>query len=131
MERTSARSIIAYYFCSRERFSTAIRMLRETPSIFIYIATEDALLIAPREKGFEGACVAVDAIGGEVRVPHTDNHCIQIRLLEHGNVHLYIHVPRHGLKLGLIALQSLFGKSFGFSGNDEVFESFLDGCAHY
>ena len=58
------------------------------------------------KKGFEGA--------------HTDNHCIQIRLLEHGNVHLYIQVPRHGLKLGLITLQSLFGKSLCLFGNDEV-----------
>ena len=51
---------------------------------------------------------------------HTDNHCIQIRLLEHGNVHLYIQVPRHGLKLGLITLQSLFGKSLCLFENDEV-----------
>ena len=36
-------SIVSYYFCSRERFSTAILILRETPSIFIYFATEDAL----------------------------------------------------------------------------------------
>ena len=47
------------------------------------------------------------------------------------NVHLYIHVPRHGLKLGLIALQGLFCKSFGLFGNDEVGKGFLDGCAHY
>lgn len=94
------------------------------------IEAGNALLIAPREKGFEGACVAVDAIGGEGRVPHTDNHCIQIRLLEHGNVHLYIHVPRHGLKLGLITLQGLICQSFCFAGDNEVFESFLNGCAY-
>ena len=83
------------------------------------------------EKGFEGACITVDAIGGKGRVPHTDYHCIQIRLLEHGNVHLHIHVSCHGLKLGLITLQSLFSKSFGLSGNDEVGKGFLDGCTHY
>ena len=47
------------------------------------------------------------------------------------NVHLDIHVSCHGLKLGLITLQSLFGKSFGLSGNDEVGKGFLDGCTHY
>ena len=52
-------------------------------------------------------------------------------LLEHGNVHLYIHVPRHGLKLGLITLQGLFCKTFGLSGNDEVGKGFFNGCAHY
>ena len=66
------------------------------------------------EKGFEGACITVDAVGGKVRGAHTDNHCIQIRLLEHGNVHLYIQVPRHGLKLGLITLQSLSASPFVF-----------------
>ena len=89
------------------------------------------LLIAPREKGFEYACITVDAVGGKVRGAHTDNHCIQIRLLEHGNAHLYIQVPRHGLKLGLITLQSLFGKSLCLFGNDEVGKGFLDGCTHY
>ena len=91
----------------------------------------ESLLIAPREKEFEGACITVDAVGGKVRGAHTDNHCIQIRLLEHGNVHLYIQVPRHDLKLGLITLQSLFGKSLCLFGNDEVGKGFPDGCTHY
>jgi len=78
-----------------------------------------------------GYSVYVENDGDDIWVPHTDYHCIQIRLLEHGNVHLHIHVSCHGLKLGLITLQSLFGKSFGLSGNDEVGKGFLDGCTHY
>ena len=58
-----------------------------------------------------------------------------VRFHEADNIVLAAHIDAnkkcHGLKLGLITLQSLFGKSFGLSGNDEVGKGFLDGCTHY
>ena len=81
------------------------------------IEADKALFVAPGEKGFEGVCVVFGLLR-EGRVPYTDDS------LEHGNVHLYIHVPRHSPKLGLITLQGLFG-------NEKCGKGFLDDCAHY
>ena len=50
------------------------------------IQTGKPLLIAPREKGFQNARVAVDTVWRKPSVPHGNNHSVQICLLERGNV---------------------------------------------
>ena len=91
------------------------------------IEAGNSLLVAPGEKGFEGARVTVDAVGGKPRLPHGNYHGIQVRLLEHGNVRLNIQVPRHGSELLFIALQSLVRKPLCFAGSEEVGKGFLHG----
>ena len=84
------------------------------------IQTGQPLLVAPREKGFQNVRVAVDTVGRKPRIPHGNNHIVQIWLLEGGNVRSRVQVPRHGFPLGGIAFQRLFRKPFCPAGKEEI-----------
>ena len=89
------------------------------------IQAGNPLLIAPREKGFENPCVAVDTVRRKPRVPHGNNHSVQVCLLEQGNVRSRVQVPRHGFPLGRIAFQRLFCKPFCPAGKKEIRKGFV------
>ena len=89
------------------------------------IQTGHPLLIAPREKGFQNARVAVDTVWRKPSVPHGNNHSVQVCLLEGGNVRLRVQVPRHGFPLGRIAFQRLFRKPFCPAGKEKIRKGFV------
>lgn len=75
MERTCARSIIAYYFVCCERFSTAIRILRGTPFICTYRDTVSGLRFILRATAVyvpnsrQSRCISTISVGDTLGAP--------------------------------------------------------------